>query len=113
MGKGGKVARVRGAQPVTIDGIEFHSKREARRYQDLVLMQQAGQITDLRRQVPIPIYLNGVLIFEYVADFVYKEPGERGGRKQTIEDAKGFRTEIYQLKKRCVEAAYCCKIRET
>ena len=35
----------------TIDGIEFDSRKEARRYQELLLLQRAGVIQDLKMQV--------------------------------------------------------------
>ena len=36
---------------VTVDGITFDSVKEARRYSELILLQRAGKIKDLRRQV--------------------------------------------------------------
>lgn len=46
-----------GAEKITIDGITFDSKKEARRWQALLLLQRAGRICDLQRQVPL--YLEG------------------------------------------------------
>ncbi len=38
------------AQPTIVDGIRFHSKGEARRYQELRLLERAGEITNLELQ---------------------------------------------------------------
>ena len=44
----------------------------------------------------------------YIADFVYTENG-----KLVVEDCKGFRTDIYKLKKKMFMYKYGIKIRET
>lgn len=73
--------------------MHFDSKREARRYMDLWLMQRAGEISGLRTQVkyeliPKQIHKDGTKEkgIEYVADFVYEQDGET-----VVEDSKGFR----------------------
>ena len=92
-----------------VDGIKFDSKLEARRYIQLKLLQRAGEITDLRMQVEFvlqPSYKkNGKTIraIKYIADFVYYDVK----RKETIvEDTKGFRNEVYKLKKKIFEYIY-------
>lgn len=73
--------------------MRFDSKREARRYMDLWLMQRAGEISGLRTQVkyeliPKQVHKDGTKekSIEYVADFVYEQGGET-----VVEDSKGFR----------------------
>lgn len=73
--------------------MHFASKREARRYMDLWLMQRAGEISGLRTQVKYPLLPKQVhkdgtkeRAIEYVADFVYEQGGET-----VVEDSKGFR----------------------
>ena len=73
--------------------MHFDSKREARRYMDLWLMQRAGEISGLRTQVkyeliPKQVHKDGAKekSIEYVADFVYEQGGET-----VVEDSKGFR----------------------
>lgn len=73
--------------------MHFDSKREARRYMDLWLMQRAGEISGLRTQVkyeliPKQVHKDGTKEkgIEYVADFVYEQDGET-----VVEDSKGFR----------------------
>ncbi len=103
-----KEGRVKNVRKKVIDGITFDSTREARRYQDLVLMQKAGTISQLRRQVPYGILINGVLICTWVADFVYMGPDGR----RVVEDTKGWKTDIYKLKKKMFEAYYNAKIKQ-
>lgn len=98
---------------VIIDGIEFPSKKEGNRYQELKLMQRAGIITDLRMQVPyilVPAFNLGKKRYRnmsYVADFVYKENG-----KEVVEDTKGFRTDVYKIKKKLMAYIYQIEIKE-
>ena len=104
-----------GAKAETVDGIRFASKREARRWGELQLLQRAGQIMDLRRQVKFylfgrdgPILTPGGRVAQYVADFVYVD--NRNGL-EVIEDAKGYPTPEYKLK-RAILAAQNIKIIE-
>jgi hypothetical protein len=95
------------AQRTEVDGHKFASKKEAARYAELKLLASAGAITDLRLQVPIRCEVNGVLVCKYVADFQYT----RGG-KEVVEDAKGFKTDVYKLKKKLVAACTGIEITE-
>ena len=113
------------AVKTTIDGITFDSKKEAKRYTELKLLEKAGHITHLELQPEYQITINGAKICKYKADFRYftvrAENNERSynskGEWQTptmtgdkegqiVEDVKGFKTPIYRLKKRLVEASY-------
>ncbi|TGV15807.1 DUF1064 domain-containing protein [Mesorhizobium sp. M8A.F.Ca.ET.173.01.1.1] len=99
--------------PTMIDGIRFASKREAKRYSELRLLQRAGQISNLEVQPAFKFEVNGrpVLIrsngypngrqAKYVADFAYWD-----GEKRVVEDSKGFSTPEYKLKKALVEALF-------
>lgn len=80
-----------------LDGVRFDSAKEAQRWCELRLLERAGQIQELRRQVPfvlIPKSVHGKAI-KYIADFVYMEDGQ-----EIIEDTKGMQTAVYKLKKR-------------
>lgn len=87
---------------VTLDGIKFDSKKEARRYKELKLLERAGEIKDLKLQPRYTLQesfkYEGATIrkIEYVADFQYEE---KDGQLVT-EDTKGYRTETYKLKKK-------------
>jgi len=113
------------AVKTTIDGITFDSKREAKRYTELKVLEKAGHITHLELQPEYQITINGAKICKYKADFRYftvrAENNERSynskGEWQTptmtgdkegqiVEDVKGFKTPIYRLKKKLVEASY-------
>lgn len=96
------------AEPVTIDGVRFASTKEGARYGELKLLNYAGEIHNLRLQVPYKLIVNGELICEYRADFVYVERGV-----ETIEDVKGMRTPEYILKRKLMKAIYGITIKET
>jgi hypothetical protein len=95
------------AKPQIIDNVRFASKHEARRYEMLKLMLQAGAIKDLVLQPKfevLPGYVkNGKKIraIHYVADFMYET--EAG---TVVGDAKGFKTKEYLLKKKMFEYRY-------
>ena len=88
-------------QPITIDGIRFDSQAEARRWQQLKLLERAGVIMELQRQVTFPIAWNGIKICSYRADFVYRETATG---EQVIEDCKGFLTPEYRIKAKLMAA---------
>lgn len=90
-----------------INGISFASRREANRWAELCLLAKAGKISDLRRQWKIPLTAHGKLICHYIADFAYLENGQ-----ETIEDAKGFKTDVYKLKAKLFEAEFGKSIKE-
>lgn len=101
-------------QKTEVDGSVFDSKKEANRYRELKMLEKAGEISDLWLQVKfelIPaIYEDGVCIQRavyYVADFVYKENGEK-----IVEDVKGMKTEVYKIKKKLMLWVHGIKIRE-
>lgn len=94
--------------PTVVDGIRFASKKEARRWSELRLLEKANQISGLVRQVPYGLHVNGKLVCKYIADFVYVENGT-----EIVEDAKGVRTPEYKIKAKLFEAIYGVKIRET
>lgn len=103
-----------GAQPTEVDGIRFHSKKEAGRYCLLKLREQAGEIRGLTLQVPLVLSAGNdkrTSIGKYLADFVYEE---RIGQDwcHRVEDVKGFKTPLYRWKKKHVEAQYGISIRE-
>lgn len=96
-----------GNKLTTVDGRLFHSKREASRYIELKVLEKAGAIRNLECQVPVKVDINGKHCFKWIADFVYFE-----GQDRIWEDVKGYRTSVYKLKKRVLEAHLGVKIRE-
>ena len=114
----------------TSDGKVFDSKREAGRYEQLRLLERAGEITDLRLQIPYELIPNqyetyerygkrgqrlkdGVRLLEkkveYIADFVYKD-AKTG--VEYVEDTKGKRTKEYIIKRKLMLYVHGIKIRE-
>ena len=85
----------------TIDNIRFHSKKEANRYRELCLLNKSKIISDLELQPNFKITINNKFICNYKADFAYKQDGEI-----VYEDVKGFRTQVYKLKKKLTEALH-------
>ena len=80
----------------------FDSKKEAKRYLELKMLEKAGKIKNLKLQ---PVFLlqegfyyqgEAIRQITYRADFEYvNEKGER-----VVEDVKGFKTDVYKLKKK-------------
>ena len=105
------------AKKTEVDGILFDSKHEAERWCELKLLERAGKITDLFRQMPItliPAQRNekGKVIerpVKYVADFMYTENG-----KTVFEDAKSpaTRTPEYIIKRKLMLWRYGIRIKE-
>lgn len=96
------------AQPTTVDGIRFASKKEARRWQELQLLVRGGIIKKLVRQPSFEIVVNGHAICRYIADFSYVDRDGVGH----VEDVKGVRTPVYRLKAKLVRAVYNIIIEE-
>lgn len=112
----------------SVNGIEFDSRKEARRYQELLLLQRAGAILNLKRQVKyvlIPAQYetyerygkkgqrlkDGQRLLEkecaYVADFVYEENG-----KEIVEDTKGIKTKDYIIKRKLMLYIHGIRVKE-
>lgn len=110
---------------VGYNGENFDSLKEYRRFCELSLLEKAGEITDLKRQVkfelipaqyePDTIGIRGGVrrgkLLErevsYVADFVYTQYG-----KQVVEDTKGFRTTDYIIKRKLMLWVHGIRINE-
>ena len=95
-----------GAKKTVVDGITFDSKWESERYGQLRAMERGGIVTDLELQVKYDIVINDIKICKYIADFVYKEESPDGEIKEIVEDAKGFETPEFKLKKKLMKAVH-------
>ena len=95
-----------GAKKTEVDGITFDSKWESERYGQLKAMERGGIVTDLKLQVKYDIVINDIKICKYIADFVYKEESPDGKIKEIVEDAKGFETPEFKLKKKLMKAVH-------
>ena len=103
-------------EPTLLDGLRFDSRAEAKRYGELRLMERAGAITDLQRQVPFELVPackrpggGTERPVVYLADFVYHE-GPTGQR--VVEDVKGAMTPEYRLKRKLMLWRWGVEIRE-
>lgn len=103
-----------GNKKVTVDGILFDSEREAKRWMELRLLERAGVISALERQVPFELLparrrSDGKLEKNavYIADFTYHRDG-----RFIVEDAKGVRTKEYILKRKMMLAIHEIEIAE-
>lgn len=101
-----------------VDGIVFDSRKEAERYAELRLMEKAGVITNLRRQVRFELipnqYMDGKLIerrVDYLADFVYRDAETD---RTVVEDVKSpvTKTDKYIIKRKLLLKLYGIRIRE-
>lgn len=92
------------AKPTTVDEFKFASKKEAKRYSDLLMLQKDGVVLFFLRQVPF--HLDGGV--KYVCDFLVFWAND----DITFEDVKGMKTPMYILKKKQVEARYPITITE-
>lgn len=114
-----------GNRKAEYQGEVFDSYRELDRWKELRLLEMAGEIQSLRRQVKyvlIPaqrepdtigprggVHKGKLIEHErsYVADFVYEQNGET-----VVEDAKGFKTDAYLLKKALMLWVHGIRIKE-
>lgn len=110
-----------------VDGIQFDSRKEARRWQELKLAEAAGAIGDLQRQVRfelIPVQREpdtrgpkgglkqGRVIerkVEYVADFVYTDLHTGS---TVVEDTKGMRTKDFVIKRKLMLYMHGIRVKE-
>ncbi|UAY57283.1 DUF1064 domain-containing protein [Arachidicoccus terrestris] len=91
--------------------MKFDSIKEGNRYRVLALQEKSGIITNLKRQVPFVIKVNGEKVCTYKADFVYMD---RSGAK-IVEDVKSDFTRkdrVYRLKKKLLRQTHGIDIKE-
>lgn len=111
-----------GAKKITdpATGFVFDSKKEFARWCELRLLERAGRISKLRRQVKfvlIPAQYDGLKKLEadvsYIADFVYKD--ESGN--EIVEDTKGYKRgagyQLFVIKRKLMLQKFGIRIKET
>lgn len=88
-----------------VDGITFHSRKEAKRYSELKLLERAKKIQNLTLQPRFTI-LEAFIVPQtkekirptvYVADFMYYDMETM---QPIVEDVKGHKTKYYQIKRK-------------
>lgn len=110
-----KRAQKYGNERVTDGGRTFDSKAEHKRWQHLAMLERAGEIRDLRCQVPfelIPAQVSPSGKKErptvYLADFVYR--AQDGA--EVVEDVKGAVTPEYRLKRKLMLWRHGIEVKE-
>lgn len=106
-----------GNEKCTLNGAQFDSKAERKRWAELRLLAKAGYVSNVRRQVPFELIpqqrlANGRVLRScvYVADFLYRD--EREGR-EVVEDVKGAVTPEFRIKRKLMLFVHGIEIRET
>lgn len=94
------------------NGIKFHSTKEANYCKNLDFLKAArlpeDRVLKYEMQVPFVFSVAGVIICTYKLDFkVYYADG----RVEYV-DVKGFKTDVYQIKKKMMKAFYNIEIKE-
>lgn len=102
----------------------FDSQKEARRFDELMLLQKAGHIRALALQKQFTLqesYITAegerVRAIRYVADFAYERPTEPDCNNEVhwlrvVEDTKGVKTKDYQLKRKLMQERFGITIKE-
>jgi hypothetical protein len=89
------------AKRVTVDGITFDSIAESKRWCELKLLEKAGEIRNLERQVTVPLVVNGTKICAIRPDYLYFE-----NQKRIWEDCKGMITRDWAIKWKLAAALF-------
>ena len=104
------------SKKITVDGVKFDSKREYKRWCELLLLQQEGKIANLDRQVKFELIpsqrIDGKVVerpVNYVADFVYVDTASS---KMLVEDSKGFKKKDYIIKRKLMLWVHGLRVRE-
>lgn len=90
--------------PMVVDGRSFSSKKEARRYGELRLLQQAGHISDLDTQPKFPLRVNGQLVCTYIADFGYTNLKTGLRVTEDVKSAITRKNPVYRIKVKLLHA---------
>lgn len=90
---------------------KYASKKEAKRAQELMLLQRCGEITELEEQVIYPLIpkQEGERAASYVCDFRYRN----SAGLVVVEDVKGMKTPVYILKRKMMLWKYNIRITES
>lgn len=111
-------------QPTTRRGIRFDSKKEAERYEELMLLLRAGKIRKLKLQADYTLQEayttesgERIQAIRYRADFSYERPTKPDPYGTiywipVVEDVKGVRTETYKLKKKLMQERFGIEVKE-
>ena len=97
---------------VTVDGITFDSKREAKRYGELKIMEKAGLIAELETQPVYRLEANGKLVCKYIADFRYFDNAKQTFVTEDVKSAFTAKLPVYRIKNKLMKAIHGIDIQE-
>lgn len=107
-------------KPCKVGDEKYRSQKERDRHQALLLLERAGHIDSLRREVAFELAPAVVIQgrrrppLRYIADYVYMQREATGiGWRKVVEDCKGVRTEGYRVKRHLMKAVHGIEILET
>lgn len=108
--QGGKTNKYHNCK-IIVQGIQFDSRKEANRYEQLLLMERASLIRHIEIHPRYDLVVNDQYIGFYRADFCYEETENN---TIVVEDVKSpaTKTAVYRLKKKLVKALYDIEIIE-
>lgn len=102
-----------GNKKTVVDGMTFDSAKEAKRYQELLMLERTGYINDLKRQVTFElapaVVLNGRKKppLRYVADFTYRDKINT----LFVVDVKGVVTPLFRVKQHLMKHIHGIEVR--
>jgi len=100
------------AKKVEVLGHRFDSKAEADRAVGLYMLERAGKIKDLEFHPRFDLFVNGVKVGFYTADFSYWDVGKRCEVVEDVKPKNGYRTRDYVLRKKLMLACHGVEISE-
>jgi hypothetical protein len=113
VGKFGSYNKYHNKTTTTFDGNVHDSRKEATRWSELLILERAGVISDLKRQVRYELIpkQEGERDVYYIADFEYIENG-----KKVVEDVKGYKEglayRVFVIKRKLMLYIHGIKVRE-
>ena len=95
-----------GNRKTVVDNITFDSAKEARKWKELRILEKAGEIEGLKRQVEYPLTVNDIRIAKYRCDFQYFD---KHGVEHVL-DVKGYETREWKIKRLLMYAVHGIKV---
>jgi hypothetical protein len=89
-----------GNKKTVYNGNKYDSKKEAEYAYRLDMLIKAKEVISWERQIRLNLLVNDIKVCAYLVDFIVKYPDN----KVEYVDVKGYKTDIYKLKKKLVKA---------
>ncbi len=95
-----------------LDDVTYDSAKEANRAAELKIIALAGQIADLKPQVPFKLVVNKQLVCTYIADFVYRDVASGNTIVEDVKSPHTRKLAVYRIKKKLMKACLGIEIVE-